>query len=134
MVLACHGKLWAGEPPLADDYQLGQGWKVPGTGIRLGGYATFKAENDQHQPFRANVSDMSLFVWWEGEGKLRFFSELDLEDPLVYQDGKQVTGKHGYLALERAYADYLYSDRLNFRVGKFLTPIGRWNVIHAAPL
>jgi hypothetical protein len=134
VALASSGRLWAEEPAADDDYQLGHGWKIPGTAIRLGGYASLEAEKDRHEPFKINASDVSLFVWWEGEGKLRFFSELDLEDALVYEDGQHPTTRHGYLALERAYADYLYSERLNFRAGKFLTPIGRWNVIHAEPL
>ena len=50
------------------------------------------------------------------------------------EQGEGMTVKHAYPALERLYADYLYSEKLNFRGGKFLTPIGRWNVIHAAPL
>ncbi|MFQ5666239.1 MAG: hypothetical protein ACE5I7_07375, partial [Candidatus Binatia bacterium] len=36
--------------------------------------------------------------------------------------------------LERLYGDLEASDSVNLRVGKFLTPVGRWNVIHAQPL
>ena len=36
--------------------------------------------------------------------------------------------------LERAYIDFAQSDALQLRLGKFLTPIGRWNQLHAAPL
>jgi hypothetical protein len=38
------------------------------------------------------------------------------------------------LDLERLYLDYSFSDRLNLRGGRFLTPIGRWNQLHASPL
>ncbi len=118
----------------AEDYTPGRGWQVPGTGFRLGGYASAGIEDDHHQRRSVGVDDFSLFVTWEGEGKLRLFSELDLERPVAWEQGSGVTTQHAYLALERLYADYLYSDRLNLRAGKFLTPVGRWNVIHAAPL
>lgn len=110
------------------------GWQVSGTGLRLGGYASAGLENEQHAPWRLGIDDLSLFVTWENDGKLKLFSELDLEDPLIYTSRDGLTSRYAYLALERAYGDYLQSEYLNFRAGKFLTPIGRWNVIHAAPL
>ncbi len=123
------------ENPLAGtDYQPGKGWQIPGTGFRLGGYASAGIEDDRRQRTNIGIDDFSLFIHWESEGKLRLFSELDLENPLVWEQSTGLTTKHAYLALERLYADYLYSEKLNFRAGKFLTPIGRWNVIHAAPL
>lgn len=124
----------AADEPSADDYRPGRGWQVPGTGFRLGGYASAGFENDRRRPWELGANDMSLIIRWEGEGKLRFFSELDLEEPLKLEQGHGLTTRHAYLALERAYADYLYSEKLNLRAGKFLTPIGRWNVVHADPL
>jgi hypothetical protein len=122
-------------PAAGTEYQPGHGWKVPGTGFRLGGYSSAGVDdNTQARRWSFGVNDLSLFVWWEGEGKLRLFTELDLEDPLKVEQNIGLTSKHAYLALERLYADYLYSEKLNLRAGKFLTPIGRWNVIHADPL
>lgn len=132
LALAC-SPLHADDAP-AVDYQPGYGWQVPGTGFRLGGYASASLDDDKHQPWELNVDHLSLFIHWEGDGKLRFFSELDLEDPLTIGQGIDLTTSNAYLALERLYADYLYSEKLSFRAGKFLTPIGRWNVVHAAPL
>lgn len=116
------------------DYQPGQGWELPGTGLRLGGYTSAGFEKDRHKPSRLGVNDLSLFAWWEGDGKFKFFSELDLEDSLIWNPSRSITTKHAYLTLERLYADYNYSDSVNLRAGKFLTPIGRWNTIHADPL
>lgn len=118
----------------APEYRPGQGWQVPGTDLKLGGYVTASFEDIRNAPAAFAIDDLSLFVHWEGEGKLRFFSELTLESPVVYQPESDSNSQHAYLALERLYGDYLYADGLNFRAGKFLTPIGRWNVIHAGPL
>lgn len=110
------------------------GWQIPGTGINLGGYTSASFEHDKHQSDQLGLDDLSLFVHWENDGKFRLFSEIDLENSLSYDEGAGFTTKHAYLALERLYLDYLYSDRLNLRYGKFLTPIGHWNLIHAQPL
>lgn len=124
----------ADESEPVPDYYPGQGWQVPGTGLKLGGYVTGSFENIRHSPAAFAIDDLSLFAHWESQGKLRLFSEVTLESPVVYQPEDDTISRHSYLTLERLYADYLYSDGLNFRAGKFLTPIGRWNVIHAGPL
>lgn len=119
----------------ASSYELGKGWQIPGTGFNLGGYTSGGFNDDRGADlWSLGIDDLSLFVRWEGEGKLRLFSEFDLEAPIDYEQGDGLTTKNAYLALERLYADYLYSDKLNLRGGKFLTPIGRWNLLHAAPL
>ncbi|MDR3392002.1 MAG: hypothetical protein P4L77_09745 [Sulfuriferula sp.] len=118
----------------SSDYQPGKGWQIPGTEFNLGGYASVGIEDGRRQPAALGLNDFSIFLHWEGEGKVRFFSELDLENALLWEAKTGVTAKQSYIGLERLYVDYLYSDKLTLRVGKFLTPIGRWNVIHAAPL
>ena len=133
-LLSGHTTAWAEDTLAGADYQPGNGWQIPGTGFRLGGYASAGMENDRHRNTNIGLDDFSLFVHWESDGKLRLFSELDLEKPVMWEQSSGLTTNHAYLALERLYADYLYSENINFRAGKFLTPIGRWNVIHAAPL
>ena len=129
-----HRVAWAVDTLSDTDYRPGKGWQVPGTGFKLGGYASVTAENDHHRKRIIGLDDFSLFIHWESEGKLQLFSELDFERPLAWEQSKGINADHAYLALERLYADYLYSEQVNFRAGKFLTPIGRWNVVHAAPL
>lgn len=134
LLLWAHTLVWADESSPSSDYRPGKGWQVPGTGFKLGGYASIGNEDDRNAHTTLGVNDFSLFVHWESEGKLRLFSEIDLEDSVGFEEGRGLTTRDGYLALERLYGDYLYSENLNFRAGKFLTPIGSWNVIHAAPL
>jgi hypothetical protein len=54
------------------------------------------------------------------------FSEIEWEHGPNTEDG------HGTVALERAWLEYLRSDALKVRVGKFLVPFGLWNVVHDA--
>jgi hypothetical protein len=115
------------------NYRLGEGLRVADTGFSLGGYATASYANLRHAPPRTALDNLSLFVWWQGEGRWKFFSELDYENVLASNSFGQ-EGEDHYLALERLYLDYALTDTTTLRAGKFLTPIGRWNLIHATPL
>ena len=115
------------------DYRLGEGLRVADTGFSLGGYATVSYENLSNAPSRIALDDLSLFVWWQGEGRWKFFSELDFEN-IVASNSTGKEGEDRYLAVERLYLDYDVTDTATLRAGKFLTPIGRWNLIHATPL
>jgi hypothetical protein len=115
------------------EYQPGDGWTVPHTDLTAGGYASSDLTKESSEPWTLDVSHLSLFLWWSGDSRFRFFSETDLENALTIQ-ARRTSTDGAYLALERLYADWAQSDALNFRFGKFLTPIGRWNLIHAAPL
>ena len=124
----------ADEYPLSDiNYRMGEGLKVADTGFSLGGYATASLQNLRHAPSRIAVDNLSLFVWWQGDSRWKFFSEFDYENVLASNAAGQ-EGRDHYLALERLYLDYAVTDTATIRVGKFLTPIGRWNLIHATPL
>ncbi|MHB8724340.1 MAG: hypothetical protein ACYC9Z_03060 [Casimicrobiaceae bacterium] len=118
----------------AAHFQLERGWQVPGTGFTLGGYATEDLTREKGAPWALTTEDLSLFIGWEGTGRLKFFSELSLEDSLVFKQPGEFTVSNHSPAFERIYFDYVYSERWNLRLGKFLTPIGRWNLIHADPL
>jgi hypothetical protein len=115
------------------DYRLGEGLRVADTGFSLGGYATASYSHLRHAPSRVALDNLSLFVWWQGESRWKFFSEFDYENVLASNSAGQ-EGEDHYLALERLYLDYAVTDATTVRAGKFLTPIGRWNLIHATPL
>lgn len=113
-------------------YELGRGLKLNDTGLTLGGYTTVEYNQLKGNDPRLTLSHTSLFLWWEGQEHFKFFYEVDLENAVATRYRSGDTDR--YLSLERLYVDYAFSDSLTFRVGKFLTPIGRWNLIHADPL
>jgi hypothetical protein len=131
--------LWLSSSPVlaqASDhgYQLGRGYKLGNTGIHLGGYGSARISGLGSEPWKLEISDLSLFVTWDNGSRLRFFSELEVEDTLTAGEHQGLTTKATYFALERLHLDYLINDALTIRIGKVLTPIGQWNVIHADPL
>ncbi|MEE9615218.1 MAG: outer membrane beta-barrel protein [Thermodesulfobacteriota bacterium] len=125
-------------PALGEDgggsgYKLGEGIKLWNTGLRLGGYVILEYEDAKHEEAYFKLDDLSFFVFGDISKRWTFFSEIEDEDPVkVPMKGKSTS--HENWQIERLYADYLYSDNLTVRVGKFLTPVGTWNEIHAAPL
>jgi hypothetical protein len=115
-------------------YQLGRGYAIGDTGIHLGGYASTQIQALGSSPWSFNVNDLSLFVTWDNDSRLRFFSETEVEDLFSAGEHQSLTVKNANFRLERLYLDYLVNDNLTVRIGKILTPIGQWNLIHADPL
>jgi len=130
--------LWAifiPEPGVAQsaNYHWGRGWSLPQQQFLIGGYFNFTYEQLKDSPTQANLDDLSLFLTWTPHPRLRLFSELELEDVFTIEQGSIHT-KQLFFSVERLYLDYFINPTWRLRLGKFLTPVGRWNVIHAAPL
>ncbi|MDR2219027.1 MAG: hypothetical protein LBE24_00415 [Methylobacillus sp.] len=102
--------------------------------LHLGGYASVDAQTHKGDHATARLHELSLFLVWDAGGRLRLFSEIELEKPLIWEEGGSINSKDAYLDIERLYVDYDVTGALTARGGRFLTPIGRWNVVHAAPL
>lgn len=103
-------------------------------GFNLGGYASASVTAPRDDTVEAAINEISLLLRWEGDSRFKFLGELELEHPLTWNEGQRFNHKNAYLDLERFYLDYNLSEKLNLRAGRFLTPAGRWNLLHAAPL
>jgi hypothetical protein len=115
-------------------YTPGRGAHCGNTGLTLGGYSSVNLTRDDGGPARLDLTTASLFVIWDPLPRLHLFSELEFEH-LLQVDDHGHGGTNGWaFNAERLYGDLTLSDRLSVRLGKFLTPVGRWNVIHAPPL
>jgi len=127
---------WGAVPPALQatgPYRLGRGYHLDSLGITLGGYVNFRYENTQGQQANLKAHDLSLFLGWRPSPIWRVFSETEVGDAFtIDNDGVSDTGRE--VDIERLYAEHDLSTGLRVRVGKFLTPIGRWNLIHADPL
>jgi hypothetical protein len=121
--------------PLGDlRYTPGRGLSVGDTGLTLGGYTNVEAARDEGEAGHLRLDDASLFVIWEPVARLRFFSELEYSDIVDVDTKGNVNSPDESATVERLYVDGSLSDAVNVRAGIFLTPVGRWNTIHAAPL
>lgn len=139
----CCAALWlAGVwlPTRADDeqtsaweYRLGHGYRLGDSGVTLGGYASAEVLRPSGRPWGFQVEDISLFVTAE-KGRWRFFSETEVNEALSAGQGDAFGINRARFDAERLHLDYTFAEELKFRIGKFLTPVGRWNLIHADPL
>jgi hypothetical protein len=129
--LAC---LAAADEIPTEGYRLGQGYPINSTGLRIGGYTSLHAEAPRNGPWRFELSDLSLFLTWQANDRLRFFSELEAGDAFTATEGGRSGGHEARFELERLYGDLLINGSAPIRFGKFLTPVGRWNLLHADPL
>jgi hypothetical protein len=116
------------------DYHLGQGLRVGNSGLTLGGYGSVRYEDLHRFSPQLTVSALSLLLSWDTGTRVRFFSEVELEDVTVARGERAFNSRSHGIELERLYADVYLFEVATLRLGKFLTPVGRWNLIHADPL
>ncbi len=114
-------------------YRLGRGLPLGETGVTVGGYASIKYADLANSPWKAEVSDLSLFLSWDSGGRWRAFSEMEIGEAIT-ANASDISTDSAIFELERTYVDRLGANGVNFRFGKFLTPVGHWNQVHADPL
>ena len=132
----------AGEQPIASwptrigalQYIPGRGLRFGDTGLTLGGYSNVTLNRDEGHQAHLTLDDVSLFVIFDPLPQLHFFSELEYADVFEINEHAQTYSPDESATVERLYLDVDVSDALKIRTGIFLTPVGRWNTIHAAPL
>ncbi len=85
---------------------------------------------------RFRVHHLSLFFKKQISEKWRLFSEIEYEDaPKISgtDDGSAIKDTEGKVFVEVFTLEYYLNQYLNFRLGRFLTPGGIWNVEHYPP-
>lgn len=114
----------------ADDYELGQGWRSGN--FYLSGYTNIEVIDRFGLPAKLDLDDLSVFASGKVNQWVNPFAEVELSKHTLIQQGGGA--KNGEVIVERVYNDVIFSEQDTLRVGKFLPPIGEWNVTHAAPL
>lgn len=117
----------------ADGYVLGHGLALPAHDLVLSGYTSLHLDDLEQAGARFDLRDLSLFATWSPQPRWQVFAELEGEN-LVTVDGDGVSAHDTEIELERLYVDYAATPGTNLRVGRYLTPFGHWNLVHAEPL
>lgn len=116
---------------LSANYQWGRGFSVPSQNFNIGGYVNASYSYNELGGHALALDDLSLFISWSPFSRLHIFSELEVED-LFSLEG--VRDFNESFRVERLYADLFFNTNLTLRIGQYLTPFSRWNLVHAAPL
>lgn len=112
----------------ADAYKIGSGFKIPQLPLYVGGYITadYISRDDDYNRFR--IDDVALITYGNYE-RFSYLGEFEVKEGYVKEWGKRDSeSTTTSLHIERLYFDYVYSDTLEFRLGKFNTPVGYWNL------
>ncbi len=110
----------------AEGYEIGHGAEINDK-LHMGGYlsAEYKSSDIQDE---LELDDVALLLYGNLSSSFSYLLELEAS-PFYSIDFKDDTTtidtKFHY---ERVYVDYRYSELLNIRVGKQITPIGYWNL------
>jgi hypothetical protein len=116
------------------EYRPGRGLRIGDTGFTIGGFSTVGVSRLEGDQGRFGLDDLDLFVFFDPTPYLHFFSDTSFQHILDLDDTGGGGTAQAEASIERLYADLNLSDRANFRLGKFLTPVGRWNQVPAEPL
>lgn len=106
----------------------------PWENFSLGGYSNAEMNVHPGGKVEGAINEIGILLSWENNSRFHFLTELDIDRPISFNKDDTSIGKDSYLDLERFYFDYNLSEKLNVRAGRFLTPAGRWNLVHAEPL
>ncbi len=106
--------------------------------VTVGGYADgeYIMTDKKGENNRFRVHHLSLFFKKQISEQWRFFSEIEYEDaPKISgtDDGSAIKDTEGKVFVEVFTLEYYLNRYLNFRLGRFLTPGGIWNVDHYPP-
>jgi hypothetical protein len=108
---------------------------APGA-FSAGGYAgvTLRAARGDTEDSDLDLHDAAAALLLSGTPwqRLSYFAEIEAAS--VSRETFSGHQEKRWLEVERAYVELSASDALRLRVGRFLTPVGQWNEIHAAPL
>lgn len=114
----------------AEGYELGQGWHAGN--YYLSGYTNIEVIDRFGAPAKLELDDLSLFAGGRVNRWINPFTEVELsKHTLIRQGGGR---ENGDVIVERFYNDSTLSEHDTLRIGKMLTPLGDWNLVHAAPL
>lgn len=82
-----------------------------------------------------SIDDLGFFASGHINKALNPFIEVELAGVnLLQQGGDPLSAGYPHILLERLFNDSSLTNSLSLRLGKMLSPVGEWNLIHVPPL
>ncbi len=117
----------------AFEYRAGRGIRLGDTGLTVGGFSIVEIDDEAPGGTTVELDSVNLLILFEPIEPLRFFAEVEFGDLASWDRERDDFDHDPDIVVERLYADWIYNDALNLRIGKFQTPVGRWNLVPAEP-
>lgn len=114
-------------------YTPGRGLRFGDSGLTIGGFSTFEIDREDAEPAQFSLDSVNFLASYEPIDALHFFAELEVDGLLEFDSADWNASSSPGARAERLYVDFRANDALNLRVGKFQTPVGRWNQVAAEP-
>jgi len=102
--------------------------------INVAGYASAGITIDRDAANSASLNEVSLWLSTNHDSRWQLFSEIEIEEPLSWNEDEDFNNTGAAIDIERLYLDYNLAEHTNLRFGRFLNPTSRWNLLHAPPL
>ncbi len=106
---------------------MGRGLKIEPFRMTLGGYITLIMEKVRTRS-SLELSEVALLLYGTPLKRVSYFTEIEGIGLWNSEEGFPREGR--YPQVERLYVEVKAQEWLNIRVGKFITPIGLWNLYH----
>lgn len=119
----------------ADESQPETPAKLEMSKFDFSGYGTLTFNAPAGGLMSLSLDELSLFGSGHFNPMLNPFFETEFDnDTLLLEGGNPLSAGAPHVVLERLYNDSYLTNKLSLRIGKMLSPVGYWNLVHAAPL
>ncbi len=110
-------------------YELGKGMQVASLPFYIGGYISLDYRNMGNENMY-RLDDIALLGYGD-YGKFSYMAEVEYKDffSQTYKGETSSIKRDTKLHIERIYVDYNFDENYLFRIGKYNSPIGFWNLL-----
>lgn len=111
-----------------EEYQLGKGVQAGSLPLYIGGYFSLDYKHTDDID-RYRIDDLAVLGYGDYE-KFSYLAEFEFKEMYVetHENGIKDSTNNDKLYTERLYVDYNLNENYMFRVGKYNSPIGFWNL------
>ena len=112
-----------------NSYELGKGVQIASLPIYVGGYFSLDYRNMGNEN-RYRADDLAVLAYGS-YNKLSYMAELEYKSFYVqtYKSDTSSIQRDTKIHYERIYVDYTFDENYIFRIGKYNSPIGFWNLL-----